>query len=214
MNFLKISGMNNEDILKRISNHLIINTSSLDSIGLYHGKMGVVLFFVNYARLTNNNLYHEFAGELLNEVYNEIRVDIPIDFENGLCGIGCGIEYLLQYNFMEGDSDEILFDIDEKIMERDLTRIIDVSLETGLLGILYYIDKRLSSSHKKTDKIRFDSQYLLNYEKVKAEFIVPREEEVLTHMLSGVSFAKHKISDLTLGLHNGCAGYGLKLILT
>ena len=34
--------------------------------------------------------------------------------------------------FIEGETDEILYEIDMRIMERDLRRISDISFETGL----------------------------------------------------------------------------------
>ena len=39
--------MKEEDkiLLQQIANHLIVNSSFLDDLGLYHGKMGLVLFF-------------------------------------------------------------------------------------------------------------------------------------------------------------------------
>lgn len=40
-----------DQILTRIANHLIINTSFMTDLGLYHGKMGIVLFFAHYAQI-------------------------------------------------------------------------------------------------------------------------------------------------------------------
>lgn len=53
-----------EILLQRIVNHLIINNSFSDNLGLFQGKMGIVIFFY-YSRYANNLLYEEFAGELL-----------------------------------------------------------------------------------------------------------------------------------------------------
>ena len=61
------------ELLKRIANHLIINSSFLDNLGLFHGKMGIVIFFYHYSRYTHNPLYEEFAGELLDEIFEEIH---------------------------------------------------------------------------------------------------------------------------------------------
>ena len=104
---LERTGVGN-DLLPRIARHLIMHASYTPDMGLYHGKMGIVLFFAHYARYMGNSLYNEFAGELLDEVYQGIHTELPVNFESGLCGVGWGIEYLLQYGFMEGDSDEIL----------------------------------------------------------------------------------------------------------
>jgi len=115
-----------DTLLERIARHLMMHASFLPNIGLYHGKMGIVLFFAHYARYTGNPLYEEYAGELMNEVYEGYHPNLPANFEYGLCGIGWGIEYLLQNGFMEGDADEILAEIDAHVMERDLRRITDL----------------------------------------------------------------------------------------
>lgn len=127
-------------LLRRIANHLILHSIDIEDIGLFHGKMGVVLFFAHYARYTDSAIYDDFAGELLEEICENIPETLPINLETGLCGIGWGIEYLIQNGFMEGDSNEILTEIDKKVMERDLRRIKDLSLETGLMGISSYIN--------------------------------------------------------------------------
>lgn len=129
----------NDELLQRIANHLIINSSYLDNLGLFHGKMGVVIFFYHYSRYTSNPIYEEFAGELLDEIFEEIHDKLPIDFENGYLGIGWGIEYLAEQKFIDGDANDILEDIDKKIMERDIRRISDMSLNTGLEGVFHYV---------------------------------------------------------------------------
>ena len=100
-------------LLRRIANHLILHSIDIEDIGLFHGKMGVVLFFAHYARYTDQAIYDDFAGELLEEISENIPETLPINLETGLCGIGWGIEYLIQNGFMEGDSNEILAGIDQ-----------------------------------------------------------------------------------------------------
>lgn len=91
-------------LLNRIAQRLILHSSYLENVGLCNGKMGIVLFFAHYFRYTQNSLYDEFASELFEEIYEDITNKLPVDIENGLCGIGWGIEYLLQQGFMPGDS--------------------------------------------------------------------------------------------------------------
>ena len=141
---------NKNIVLHQIANHLIINSSFLMDLSLYHGKMGIVLFFYNYAQYTGNPVYEEFAGELLDEIFEEVHDNIGIDFENGLSGIGWGILYLLKNNFIVGSPDDILEDIDKKILEVNLLKIIDLSLERGLAGIVTYLTNRLSVQYEKS----------------------------------------------------------------
>ncbi len=50
-------------LLERIANHSTINSSFLDNLGLFHGKMGIVIFFYHYSRYTNNPIYDELLCE-------------------------------------------------------------------------------------------------------------------------------------------------------
>ena len=148
-----------KELLAKIADHLIINSSFLDNLGLLHGKMGIVIFFYHYSQYTNNDTIHKFADEILMEVLNEIHDELPVDFANGYCGIGWAIELLLQNNFIEGDSRDILKEVDTKIMERDVSRIADNELFTGIEGVLHYVLFRLSACDNNTP---FDKKYLSN----------------------------------------------------
>ncbi|MDR3057965.1 MAG: hypothetical protein LBU84_07480 [Prevotella sp.] len=202
----------NNEILSRIVRHLILNASYIPDIGLYHGKMGIVLFFAHYGRYIGNTLYDDFASELLDEIYEDIHAETPVNFENGLCGIGWGIEYLLQNEFMEGDSDDVLSDIDQKIMERDIRRITDISFRAGLEGISFYINKRINSLSRKSKKQPFNDIYIGDWKSVTSSISIPNNNvilDIIAHTLP----EGEDITSWTLGLENGCAGFGLKKIL-
>jgi len=199
------------EFLLRIARHLLMNVSFMHDISLYHGKMGVVLFFVHYAQHSDNPLYHEFAIELLFEVCEEIHEGLPVDFESGLCGIGWGIEYLLQHGFIEGDSDEILSELDDRLMEFDLRRIGDRSLCSGLEGISCYIDKRINSSSRKSGILPFDETYLTDWKSVASTGSIPEDTKVLDTIIGAIPEGED-ITFWKLGLNNGCAGAGLKRI--
>ena len=148
-----------EILLKRIANHQMLHGSFCSDLGIQNGKMGIVLFFYHYARYVKNTLYENFAGEMLDEVILDLHNDLSICFSNGLCGIGWGIEYLIRRGFIAGDSDEILEEIDSKVIEWDPRRITDFSFETGLEGVACYVSFRSSSSSSFGRK-PFDQVYL------------------------------------------------------
>lgn len=125
--------------LLRIAHYLTLNASFLRDISLCHGKMGIAIFFFHYSRYCGDSVYMEYAWDLIEEVYRGVHDGLPVNFENGLCGIGFGIEYLVQNRFMEGDTGEVLGDLNRLIMERDPRRIKDTSFEKGLGGIYYYV---------------------------------------------------------------------------
>ncbi len=103
------------DRLRRIANVLLLNASFIDNPGLLNGKMGIAIFFYHYSRYTKNKIYEDYAGELVDEIYEEINTSTPVNFENGLTGIGWGIEYLVKNKFVQADTDEALAEIDNTI---------------------------------------------------------------------------------------------------
>ncbi|MDR1406964.1 MAG: hypothetical protein LBJ23_02800 [Tannerella sp.] len=202
----------NNGLIERIVRHLVLFSSFISNIGLYHGKTGIVLSLFHYARFTGNTLYEEFAGELLDEICEDMPKNMPIDFENGLCGIGWGIEYLLQNNFAEGDSNVILTSIDRRIMDRDIRRISDRSFPAGLDGISCYINKRLHSPFHRAGDTPFDEAYLNDWKTVAEPGHFPDDRQILCTITETVPEGDY-IPSWNLGLSNGCAGFILKNIL-
>lgn len=147
-------------LLDRLTHHLILNYHFAPNAGLLNGKMGGVVFFGQYAKHTGKAYFREYAEELLDEVFDMVHENIPINFVDGLCGIGWGVEYLIQNALMEGDSDDVLEDIDKKIIERDPLYIEDLSLHTGLRGVLMYIIARLNAVRAESDYAPFPGEYL------------------------------------------------------
>ena len=207
--------------------YLTINSSFTGDLGLFHGRMGIILFFAHYARATQSKHYEDFAGYLLDELYEEIHEDLPVNLENGLCGIGWGIEYLVQQGFMEGDTDEILADIDRKVMELDPLRMTNLSFRRGLAGIAFYVIVRLNA-HREASLLPFDAAYLTSLQQAleRTEFTEAEEIPVdlsvifnqvlkggkltlslpdcLTH--SELSLDK-PFDEILLGLEEGLAGW-------
>lgn len=148
----------NNSLLKRIANHAMLHSSSNYDLGLFNGKVGLTLFFFHYAKYIKNPLYEEFAGELLNEVLTNIHDTLSIRFSSGLTGIAWGIAYLVQQQFIEGDTTEIFQDIDHKIAEYNPLKMQDRSLDTGAGGIAAYV--QLRSSLVSDNYMPFDKEYI------------------------------------------------------
>ena len=136
-----------------------MNSFFLKDLGLLNGKMGIVLSLFEYARKTHNDVVYDYADTLFSSILDEIHQEMCFSFCDGLSGIGWGIEYLLQNNFMNGDSVEICEEIDRLIMEIDTSRIMDMSLDKGFEGLMHYVLYHIQGASRK-NKIPFDSKYL------------------------------------------------------
>lgn len=217
---------------EKVLSYLLVNYNCILGLGLLHGKMGGVLFFILYSRYTKCDIYEEYADMLMKDIYNKIYDDISINFEIGLCGIGWCIEYLVHNKLINGNTDEILYEIDQKVMCLDPSRIDDYSMKTGFGGILMYINARIKSFER---EMPFDLDYLTVVKK-RIKSIVPKNDllkgyiDEFEMMISGnIDYNSHwdfpnfifgelpiitdKVSNYPLGIHNGLTGVMLKKII-
>ena len=103
---------NLDERLHKVAGQLLLNAYFINNSGIAKGKLGIAIFMYHYARYNGSRLYEEFADNLIDEISEGINTSTPLDFENGLTGIGWGISYLVRNGFIEGDIDEILEEID------------------------------------------------------------------------------------------------------
>lgn len=105
-----------ENELTQIADMLVLNGTLTECPGLINGKMGISIFFFYYSRHTSNELFADYAMDLLGEIFNQIHLNSPSDFEKGIAGIGVGINHLIKNGFIKQE-DNIFEDLDQR-MER------------------------------------------------------------------------------------------------
>lgn len=128
----------------QIAKFILSNGLEGTNYGLLYGNTGLCIFFYELARKTNNPDYEKLADDLLDKVFANLSTSAAADFENGLAGIGWGIEYLLQNNFAEGDADEILEEVDNKVFRAlNEENLASFELGNGLTGYFFYLVNRL-----------------------------------------------------------------------
>ena len=102
--------------LQSIANILLINIQHIDKLGLWNGKMGVILFFYHYGRYVDKSFYEDVADSLLDLVLEAVSRSAHSDSYALLSSVGIGIEYLLAQQFVESDSDDLLEDFDKYLL--------------------------------------------------------------------------------------------------
>lgn len=159
---------NREELLKDIAHHVILNANLAPGIGLLNGKMGIVLFLFHYGRHSGNEVYIQLAEKILDDTFDIIDANIPLSFYDGLMGIGWAVEYLYQKGFIQGDTNDILEDVDKKVMELFSPAMEDLNLDKGLGGIVQYVLIRLYTIEKEGKEKPFTPDFLrCLYKKVK-----------------------------------------------
>ena len=119
--------------LQEIAN--ILTLTQWNTLGV-KGKMTVCVYFYMYSRLSGVRYYEEMANKLLDEVFDNIT-KMDISFENGLCGIGCMLNYLTKENYIEMDRDA-LFDIDERL-QKNISLLPDINNDYAVIPSVLYI---------------------------------------------------------------------------
>ena len=141
---------------------LILHSRDIPNTGLFHGTLGIGLVLFDYAKCYKCKPIRLFSELLIEEALNYLNEKIPLEMASGLCGIGWGIEYLLQNGYMKGDSLDICEVIDKKIITENPFFIEDLSLDTGLEGKLHYILAHIQGTKGTGMPFPSDYLYMLN----------------------------------------------------
>lgn len=131
--------------LQRIANTLVLYSYHIQNDGLLNGKTGIILFLYRYAEYSGYKYYREFADKLLDHVLESVA-RVPIDFEDGLSGIGWTINRLIKEGLLTGDSNDVLQDVDKRVFSSYRCNPL-----TSIFGQGIYLIERLKDNQSKTD---------------------------------------------------------------
>jgi lantibiotic modifying enzyme len=118
--------------LEEISHVLQMETPNLERMGLMGGKVGIALFFFYYAQLTAEEKYHDFAFRILSDVVDAMDGFYFNTFAKGQAGVGWVIEHLVENEFMEADTGDVLEYLDRFLYEK-----MAAELQTGNYDLLH-----------------------------------------------------------------------------
>ena len=154
---------------------LLLNGTLTESPGLVHGKMGIAVFFFHYAKYSGNMLFADYAIDLIGEIQNQIHINSPADYENGIAGIGVGIDYLIRNHFLLVEED-ICEDFDARMIRAVLSDpFLGFSLYDGLVGYGRYWISRLNCVAS-VNRAKEYLLYIIEYIKEKWAMIPPEEQ--------------------------------------
>ena len=134
-----------EKELQKIANTLVLYSYHIEENGLLKGKSGIALYLYRYAQIYNCEYYENFAGELLDKIFKSV-IFVTQDFENGLAGIGWMVNYLLKKNYVEGEPNDVLQDVDKRIFKN-----LKHGSNTSIFGQGIYLIERLKDNQTNPD---------------------------------------------------------------
>lgn len=146
-----------------IIHHLIMKSPFMTNIGLMKGKMGIALLFFVYGEKKQCNVYTDIAFDLLEDVWEEIESNTSINFHD-LCGIGWAIEYLVQHGYVEGNTNEICEEIDNKIQKVFISEFENSTTEYRLTEALNYIGTRKQGAFLQKSPLPFGIDFMKDIE--------------------------------------------------
>lgn len=126
----------------------ILEQKCTAGLGLIGGRMGLALFY-----FTLPPEYHQRGYELLDHISDHITEVDNASFSNGLAGIGWGIEWTVQKEFLSANTDDILQDLDDELYKKLVyAYATHISLSDGSLSQGMYFTSRLKSRNFKTHR--------------------------------------------------------------
>lgn len=192
---------------KAFVNYLAFQAAQTPESGLYHGRMGIILSMYCYGMVHNNRSLCDYACDILqNMSIDYYNGDISI--ENGLSGLGLGFTLLCKAGMFKDNLNEILCEVDKKIMSIDPRRMKDHSFRNGTSGVLFYIKTRLSVDQK---CISLHKDYIMELEsnmKDKASKII--RPEMFIESLKQPAWEKEAYLNKNAGIDNGNAYFLIK----
>ncbi|MDR2233833.1 MAG: hypothetical protein LBE56_12045 [Tannerella sp.] len=119
--------------------------------GLYHGKMGLCVYFYELADLISEEKYRFIAEKLFDDIVTQIAETVKIDPPEGLTGICMAVNFLINSGYINGNPNHVLKDFDNKILKSLLFLYIpefnpDIDRLQKVLGSLSYLTVRLQNT--------------------------------------------------------------------
>lgn len=166
--------------------------------------MGEIINLYELSRSTNDTQYEQKADDLLEKTLDKISCDMPLILGDGLLGIACGILYLLQHHYIEGDADEILSDVD-RLLFGQLAYCPNEAVYCWI-DWLYYFRIRILCERKSEEELsevifRQNMIFLLDPETVKKEYVLSKEELHEIEQIHRMGLFPSRTADL-LGVRN------------
>ncbi|MFA8433388.1 MAG: lanthionine synthetase C family protein [Marinifilaceae bacterium] len=156
MDWEKISELNRTEIelkLSQFEDILMLQKEAYErEQGLMGGKLGVTLFFLYYAKMTNRQKPYDFGLELISKVFDDINNGFNYHTHaGGLAGIGTILTLLTEADLLDADLNEILNGLDEYLYTLMISEIQNGNYDFlhGAVGLGFYFLKRKTKESKK-----------------------------------------------------------------
>lgn len=165
-----------------LNSKLLSSVDETFPIGLFTGKLGLCIYYYYLSRWEEKEEFKQTAEKLLDDVASLLSDTMDVTVEFGLAGIAIGISHLAKEEFIEGDINEILEEVDTSIYKRlaflsykETKKIIP---KADFVQLLYYQYSRYIEQTSSDDKYIFQE-------------LIIRTIEIFKHELQADFFNEH-----------------------
>lgn len=185
-------------------NYLALQAVQVSGSGLFHGRMGIILSLYCHGVVHDNQSLCDYASDILQNTDDDY-FDGDLSIENGLSGLGLGFTLLYKAGMFKDNLNDILYEIDKKIMSVDPRRMEDYSFRKGALGVLFYIRTRLSVNQ---ECVSIQKDYIqeleANIKRISCEAV---RQQLFVESLRQPSWKMEDYLEKDAGIDNGSAYY-------
>lgn len=129
--------------LEFINRYKNANQQAPDEWSVGIPEIGRIIALYTYAKYTVEVLYEKLAEELLEHLLeNDIDIVPSLGQERSLCSLGCGLIYILRNGFAEGEEDEVLADLDRRLLSFSMSW--NKKPDIALYGWIHYLVLRIN----------------------------------------------------------------------
>ncbi|SEJ75829.1 hypothetical protein SAMN05216327_118146 [Dyadobacter sp. SG02] len=150
---------------KLFTSYLHLNASFSDNIGIANGKAGAVLYL---SSVQDEYYREEISFIFLEEILSQISQHTPLNFADGIAGVGCLLEYLSRTGVMQIEVNQVVEDFEPyllKTIKADLCA--DLTLGNGLSGYgLYLLSRLWSGNLSASDRARISGSLIYLVEQI------------------------------------------------
>ncbi len=127
---------------------------------IFDGNCGKLLVCMLWAKWQKSEFFERLSSSLYEKITNKVTTVTGVNMSNGLLSLGWTIEFLNQNKLISCDTNEVLGDIDEKVLAINCKRIKDTTLGSGVRGIIAYVYARILGCRQSGKPSPFDDKFV------------------------------------------------------
>ena len=79
------------DTVIKATHQALFRVDLISNVGLYNGKMGMIILFFHYSNYSGESEYNELAEGLLMDLLENLSYKESVDLATGLAGVAWGL---------------------------------------------------------------------------------------------------------------------------